>query len=389
MEAPLAKITAKVAELDHIIAQVYDCVLDEKCWPGLLTSLNGLVGGDSALVYLKPRSGFGGSLLTSRGFDPSYKVDRYLTYYEQTSPLIAYYRDQPAGVVKALGRYAFSATYRETEYFQDWVRPQGFADILGGHLARTPQVYAWLSIRRNEKRGTYSKPEVRLANCVVGHMHRAISLRSKFDFEHCALDNVRQSLEVVAFGVLIVDVNAKIIMGNSAAESMLRESKAIQAQHGRLVCKRTHDTGALHQAIRQAACKFDVFQRVSADLQIACDTDSRTVMMHVVPMGPGSLWCGLAPSPAAAAVFIVDPSRWTANVDRFAAIYRLTDAERRTLSEIMTAGGVVVAAKKLGISVPTVRTHLQHIFEKTGTNNQAELVRLVMMSPLSSRLSNQ
>lgn len=34
------------------------------------------------------------------------------------------------------------------------------------------------------------------------------------------------------------------------------------------------------------------------------------------------------------------------------------------------------------IAVSTARTHLQHIFEKTNVNSQAELVRLVMNSSL-------
>jgi len=43
---------------------------------------------------------------------------------------------------------------------------------------------------------------------------------------------------------------------------------------------------------------------------------------------------------------------------------------------------LVEAAAKLRIAMPTVRTHLQRIFSKTGTGNQAELVRLVVKSSL-------
>ena len=34
---------------------------------------------------------------------------------------------------------------------------------------------------------------------------------------------------------------------------------------------------------------------------------------------------------------------------------------------------------ELSVSLPTVRVHLQRVFEKTGTNRQADLVRLMMM----------
>jgi len=35
-------------------------------------------------------------------------------------------------------------------------------------------------------------------------------------------------------------------------------------------------------------------------------------------------------------------------------------------------------ASELSVSFATVRTHLQHVFEKTGTHRQGELVRLLM-----------
>jgi len=37
-------------------------------------------------------------------------------------------------------------------------------------------------------------------------------------------------------------------------------------------------------------------------------------------------------------------------------------------------------ASRLGISLATARTHLAHVFDKTGTRRQAELVRLLLRS---------
>jgi len=42
--------------------------------------------------------------------------------------------------------------------------------------------------------------------------------------------------------------------------------------------------------------------------------------------------------------------------------------------------GAKEAAEMLGISEPTVRTHLQHIFSKTNTLRQADLLRLLQNS---------
>ena len=58
----------------------------------------------------------------------------------------------------------------------------------------------------------------------------------------------------------------------------------------------------------------------------------------------------------------------------------------RVLMMIIEVGGVPEVAPVLGISEPTVKTHLQRIFAKTDTNRQADLVKLVAgyINPLGS-----
>jgi DNA-binding CsgD family transcriptional regulator len=57
--------------------------------------------------------------------------------------------------------------------------------------------------------------------------------------------------------------------------------------------------------------------------------------------------------------------------------FGLTPAELRVLFAIIEVGGVHDAAEVLGIAEGTVKTHLHHLFEKTGASRQAELVKLV------------
>jgi FixJ family two-component response regulator len=48
-----------------------------------------------------------------------------------------------------------------------------------------------------------------------------------------------------------------------------------------------------------------------------------------------------------------------------------------SLFAIIEVGGVSEVVEVLGIGVGTVKTHLHHLFEKTGASRQAELVKLV------------
>lgn len=59
-----------------------------------------------------------------------------------------------------------------------------------------------------------------------------------------------------------------------------------------------------------------------------------------------------------------------------AALFGLTEAERRIFENVADGLTVQETAEKLGIGVSTVRTHLLRVFEKTDTGRQAELVSL-------------
>ena len=58
--------------------------------------------------------------------------------------------------------------------------------------------------------------------------------------------------------------------------------------------------------------------------------------------------------------------------------YGLTPAEALFAVEIAKGDGLLAAARRLGVSRTTVKTHLAHVFDKTGVRRQAELVRLIL-----------
>ena len=62
--------------------------------------------------------------------------------------------------------------------------------------------------------------------------------------------------------------------------------------------------------------------------------------------------------------------------EAFARLHRLTGGELRVLLALAQGLSGLEAAAMLGIGEPTVRTHLQRIFSKTGTSGQAGLLSL-------------
>ena len=66
------------------------------------------------------------------------------------------------------------------------------------------------------------------------------------------------------------------------------------------------------------------------------------------------------------------------NVDLLKTAYGLTTAEIRTAELVAKGCGLEEVATQLDVSINTVKTQLKHIYDKTGTNNRARLVKLLM-----------
>jgi DNA-binding CsgD family transcriptional regulator len=59
-----------------------------------------------------------------------------------------------------------------------------------------------------------------------------------------------------------------------------------------------------------------------------------------------------------------------------AAAFFLTPAEKRLLESLLSGRSLNESAAALGVAMTTAKTHLDNIFQKTGVNRQAELMRL-------------
>ena len=76
------------------------------------------------------------------------------------------------------------------------------------------------------------------------------------------------------------------------------------------------------------------------------------------------------------ALFVLDTGdRVRLSIDGLRSLYSLTDAEARVCDLLYQSKNLTEAAKVLGISINTAKTHLNRSFRKVGVQSQAELVR--------------
>jgi DNA-binding CsgD family transcriptional regulator len=87
---------------------------------------------------------------------------------------------------------------------------------------------------------------------------------------------------------------------------------------------------------------------------------------------------GETPCEARALVLIIDPEREPKSAATLLRrLYGLTNNEADVALRITRGADLRQISEELSVSLTTVRTHLQHVFAKTDTHRQAELVNRI------------
>jgi DNA-binding CsgD family transcriptional regulator len=107
----------------------------------------------------------------------------------------------------------------------------------------------------------------------------------------------------------------------------------------------------------------------------------------VSPLATGETW--RFADRAVAAVYISDPAQNEEVSERMLVrLHRLTRAEAKVAALIASGASGRKVAQRLNVSYNTVKTHLKHIYGKTSTRGQGELIRLFMRSKSPLNVEN-
>lgn len=248
--------------------------------------------------------------------------------------------------------------------------------MIGAKLFVEGPVSTFLGLVRPYSRGDFEETEIKLFAALVPHFQRAVQLQVRLAGLDAPSIGSAEILNRLLQGVLLVDARAQVIFANRAAETLLRSGGGLSLGRDGLYADIPHETRRLRQMITDSAKPRDEHGSAGGRFRVSRG-DRAPLTVLVAPHCSRFGWIDiLRPT---AILFITDPEQ--------AAIvgngwlredFGLTPAEAGFAVEISKGDGLQATANRLGVSLTTVRTHLAHVFDKTGTRRQAELVRLIL-----------
>jgi DNA-binding CsgD family transcriptional regulator/PAS domain-containing protein len=258
--------------------------------------------------------------------------------------------------------------------FLEWAKPQGLCDTLQTIVLRDVGRIGVFAGHRHESEGTATDADVELLRLLAPHIRRAVTISDLMDLKALERQALVATLDNLAAGVLIVANDSRILHVNRAAERMLGGSGSLHVINGRLTARDGDD--ALVEALEMAGRNEAAIG--GAGIGVALKSAAGApIVAHVLPLSRGDLRTRLIPR-ATAAVFLIDASEPLAlSITAVAESFGLTRSESRLLAQLALGSTIASAAVALGIAETTTKTHLAHIFAKTGLSRQADLIALV------------
>jgi DNA-binding CsgD family transcriptional regulator len=179
---------------------------------------------------------------------------------------------------------------------------------------------------------------------------------------------------VVRSGCLVIHLN-------TAAERILRAGDGLHIRSGQITAASEFTDRKLQRALCVAL--VDDSSNIRSGRSLICERPSgkRPYIIHVLPLHRAAT--AETSSDATALVLIIDPEQEPEPaVALLRRLHGLTNTEAQVALRIVRGADLKQVSEELSVSVTTVRTHLQHVFDKTGTHRQAELIRtLLAISP--------
>lgn len=264
-------------------------------------------------------------------------------------------------------------SFRPTEYYNDFLKPQKIHHKLIVNLVSEKELYGRIVLTRPRQSGRFTQNEVRTARTISPYLAHALAhneLRRKVKLKGNILDYIEKQSSI---GMLLLDEDLHIIYQNSKAEEAF----------GKLKCSESavnNEDSISSQLLRDC-------REIKAGLE-NCPAPGAIVPKHSVVKGPNHTRFSLTSQvldqeldwegSRLLLVSIEEHASANINAQHLMDKFHLSRREIDVVDLLFLGLKNAQIARKLFVSEVTIKKHLQNVYEKVGVGNRTALINTVL-----------
>jgi DNA-binding CsgD family transcriptional regulator len=355
---------------DDMIGLIYDaCVRPEGWQPFLNAFYQRLSAYLTVMVFRHRPYGSLTLMVNEAGLEGT---DFGQSYWKVAGANPINYEAMESGRIYALRDFVPHGDVSASPFFSEHLQPAGLSHLELLAIGPTDGFRAHLLWVRADEKGPLDGDERAWLAALIPHLERSMAIFGRLKLSQLAADICTGALNQLAFGIVALNKDGRILFCNRVAEDLIDQSEDLNRLDRRLIFRRRDHA----QTIRELATSIEPARKeavlrlrngdetigvlarpaTTGDPESAITTARVIVYFHAltehVQPSPALLkqLFGLAPSEAALAIQL---------------------SEGKTLRE---------AAEQLGITENSARTYSKRIFMKAGVGRQTDLVRIILRS---------
>lgn len=266
----------------------------------------------------------------------------------------------------------------QSEFYRTYLRPLGLKHRLCGVVARDGLEAEFVTILR--RRGTRSFGALDKARLkgILPHLAQALDLQKQIRRQQEERGALFELLDHIPVACLLVNQRCRVRFENSSAQTLLARREGLIVRAGQLVATRNREARSLRSLIARNAAKTPATARQIDDhVVITRGADRPPLLLTLFPVDRRQVEVN-GQIDNLVAVLTKDPdAEEFSSVGNFAEAYGLTPAEERLIGLLAEGNGLFDAARLLGVTRNTARTHIRHVYGKVGVHRQADIIRLL------------
>ncbi|WP_313172115.1 helix-turn-helix transcriptional regulator [Massilia oculi] len=380
------------ARFDRIVNLIYDTLDDRGAWRRMLDSLHEAIGGRA--VHMLTFDGERGALSYSDGAAMAPQIDlEYIQKYQFIDPRVGLLRQQSTGDWLHCHEHFDDGFAASHPFYQEFLIPHGARYVSACKLADTPEATVIFSCLRSSGEGPLPPDALAFLDRLRPHMERAVRMGlAQFVYStqalvgHALVDKLRQP-------VMLLTATGDVVLANAAARSLLASTSLVQIADGKLVLPQRYRTsflmqcGELETRVRNAVAQGKPDDKESRALHMRSEAASGAaadaLYAFFTMLVPEHTLGSFGLRPLVMLFFYHPTSVQVIDSALLTAAFGLSHAECKIASMLADGVPLKTIADLLGVQYDTVRKQLLSIYQKTATNRQPELVRLLMNLPAS------
>lgn len=354
-----------------------DAAWGRASWEDACRRLARILPGSAPTIvnYDLPRTAINAAFV--RGIDPAY-LQSYSDHYVALNPWMDFWTSTPSGVVSISERDSPAIAFSHTEFYNDWLLPQGnMGAAVGVRLDVGPHDTIHIAWHYDvAMAAAYDAPAAaileRLKSDVVDAVRASALLRDGID------DGLRLGglIERIDGAAMLVERDRRIREANTQATAAIRKGRVLTGAGDVLALREPGAQRWLEETVARLADGLPV---ATADMTFCHDDCVFGVSLTPAPeLAEGDTALLIRPRPRVLVV-IRFLAGGTISIDRagLRVAYGLSPSEIRLCEALLNGRSLSESALLLGVSEGTVRQRAKVIFNKTRTHRQGELVALL------------